>query len=309
MRNILKALSAGALALAALAVPASAALVVNNPAPPAVPAPAMWEVSDADSKIYLFGSVHILPAGVQWRTPLFNRTLDAADEVYFETDIGPLGMMALTFKMVALGFQTINTHWVRELTPAQLAQLRTAIKPLGFSLEQVDSYPPWVLDLQLSDAAMNTDAPSEKRPDLANGVDPTLQWELPKERKAYLETPGQQYDFLASDPLDVQIKRLFEDINASGGTTAEGQFDLLMQHWIKGDVDFLVETVQGVGPEDAALEKRILYDRNNNWIPTLEKLLADNKQDLIVVGAAHLAGPGSVLDLLGKAGYTVRRIQ
>lgn len=306
MRTILKAL-APALLLASLLGPAAAALLVAQPAAPV--APAMWEVSDADSKIWLFGSVHVLPAGLKWRTPTFDSALNGATQVYFETDIGPLGMMALTIKMVTLGFQTINTSWVKQLTADQLHQLRAAIKPLGFSLQQVNSYPPWVLDLQIVDAAMNADTAADKRPDLANGVDSSLQGELPKERKGYLETPGQQFGFLASDPLDVQIKHLLEDINAPAGASANSQLDALVAHWAAGDVDFLTETVAGVGPEEKALEQRILYDRNASWIPTLEKLLADNKQDLIVVGAAHLAGKGSVLDLLAKAGYTVTRIQ
>ena len=31
-------------------------------------APAIWEVSDSDSKVWLFGSVHVLPPAIAWRT-------------------------------------------------------------------------------------------------------------------------------------------------------------------------------------------------------------------------------------------------
>ena len=38
--------------------------------------PALWEVSDADTKIYLFGTIHLLPSDYQWRTPALNRALN-----------------------------------------------------------------------------------------------------------------------------------------------------------------------------------------------------------------------------------------
>ena len=38
-------------------------------------------------------------------------------------------------------------------------------------------------------------------------------------------------------------------------------------------------------------------------------MLAQDRENLVIVGAAHLIGDGSVLDLLEKAGYDVERIQ
>ena len=60
---------------------------------------------------------------------------------------------------------------------------------------------------------------------------------------------------------------------------------------------------------DQDLTQTLVLNRNQNWVATIEGLLRDNHKDLIVVGAGHLAGPGSVIDLLAKAGFTVQRIQ
>ena len=49
-------------------------------------APAMWRVRDADSEIYLFGTMHVLAPGLKWRTPLFDAAYAKADAVWFETD-------------------------------------------------------------------------------------------------------------------------------------------------------------------------------------------------------------------------------
>lgn len=51
--------------------------------------------------------------------------------------------------------------------------------------------------------------------------------------------------------------------------------------------------------------ERLVLQRNGNWIPILEKKLKSNDLTLAIVGAGHLVGPGSVVDLLRKKGYKV----
>ena len=51
-----------------------------------------------------------------------------------------------------------------------------------------------------------------------------------------------------------------------------------------------------------------MYDRNEAWIPTLEDEMSKGCM-FLVVGASHLVGERSVVDLLRKAGYVVTRIR
>jgi uncharacterized protein YbaP (TraB family) len=224
-------------------------------------------------------------------------------------------MIALTIKMVGLAFQQ-RPSWVTELTPPQLQLLTDAFKPIGMSLEEADLFPPWVTTLRLSMSPAidpeggGSDDGTPPKPAYGDGVDSSLQWELPKERKAYLETSTQQFDVLAAGTIDEQIEDLMQLLSAgNGGVDQTDGLDSLLAVWQAGDVDAIAGTFvasEGDDPEDL---DRILYDRNANWIPAIEALLANNEQDLIVVGAAHLAGERSVLDLLQQAGYTVTRIQ
>jgi len=52
----------------------------------------------------------------------------------------------------------------------------------------------------------------------------------------------------------------------------------------------------------------ILYKRNANWIPALEKLHAAGG-GFVAVGALHLIGPKSVLELLEKKGFKITRVK
>jgi uncharacterized protein len=267
--------------------------------------PAMWEVRDADSGIKLFGSVHMLPPDLAWRTPALEEAMASSDHVYFETDIGPRGFLALTIKMTIAAFQAANTPWLHLLSPEQLEQLKAAIEPLGMTLEEAGRTAPWMLSMQLAGEQMSGEGRSADY-EFTSGVEWTLQWDLMPDEKAYLETPGEQFDMLAAGTLAEQVDGLVAMLNETGASSA---LDEIVRAWAAGDVETLATTMVPKTEAEQAGIQTLLLDRNLNWMPELERLLAENREDLVVVGAAHLAGEGSVLDLLAKAGYTVTRIQ
>jgi uncharacterized protein YbaP (TraB family) len=282
-----------------------AALAIWALTVPAQAAPAMWEARDGDSRVVLFGSVHALPPDLDWRTPLLDAAAATAPLVYFETDIGPLGMASMMVKIIVQQFQTAGEPWLDRLTSEQLDKLRVAIEPLGISIDEAGFTPPWVLAMELTDIAMRADETGSAM-EMSNGVEWVLQWDLTKERKGYLETPGQQFEMLAGGPIENQIQQLLMVLD-EGGLDGAGSLGDLVEAWIAGDVDQLA-MVPKTDAEAAALDV-LLIQRNRNWVPMIEQMLRDNSENLIVVGAGHLAGEDDVLDLLAEAGYTVTRIQ
>lgn len=118
--------------------------------------------------------------------------------------------------------------------------------------------------------------------------------------------PGEQFDLIAAGTIEEQVEALVAMLGETGTSDALGE---IVRAWAAGDVDALAASVAPKNEEEQASIDVLLLNRNRNWIPTLERLLAENREDLVVVGAAHLAGESSVLDLLEKAGYTVTRIQ
>ena len=53
----------------------------------------------------------------------------------------------------------------------------------------------------------------------------------------------------------------------------------------------------------------MLYDRNKNMAKAAEDLMSQGKNVFYVVGAAHYACEGGIIDLLEKDGYTAERVQ
>ena len=52
---------------------------------PNVARPALWEISDPDTTIYLFGTIHLLPDNLQWRTAKFDQAVASAQQLVVET--------------------------------------------------------------------------------------------------------------------------------------------------------------------------------------------------------------------------------
>lgn len=264
-------------------------------------APAMWKVSDADSSVWLFGSIHVLPRDIAWRTPVFDDVLARADTVYFEADIGPLGEVGIVIKSLQMGMQP-HDPWIDRLSPEQQSKLGDAVEPLGLSTQQLLAVQPWLAEAMIEDKVLEHQGFS-----MDLGVDPTLQAELPKERKAYFETAGEQMDMLAGAPIDAQVKRFVAAVDDI--PNMPGELRDMAASWSSGKVDDLAAQMTDDPTMDEGFTRTMVLDRNARWVGAIKGLLADNHQDLIVVGAGHLAGDGSVVDLLAKAGFTVERIQ
>jgi hypothetical protein len=90
----------------------------------------------------------------------------------------------------------------------------------------------------------------------------------------------------------------------AGRTCIIGQ---LLDAWKKGNV----KKLDGILNEDMdkfpALRKALFDDRHANWMPQIETLMRDGGDHVVVVGAAHLVGKGSVIDLLRAEGRSGRR--
>ena len=79
--------------------------------------------------------------------------------------------------------------------------------------------------------------------------------------------------------------------------------------WAAGTPDVMADAFFDDLAGYEAFTQRLIFDRNKTWATKINTMLAHNEQDLIVVGAGHLMGDGSVVDLLEKDGFEVTRLQ
>ena len=264
--------------------------------------PALWVVKDADTTIYLFGTVHLLPNDTDWRYPALDQALAASDSLTIEiTDDDPVRMQALV-----LQYGLDPGHPLSDkLSAAENATLAKAAQTVGVpgGVNTLRMMRPWLAGLTLAVAPL-----LKAGMDPAHGVDKLLKAQMQAAGKPVdgLETAEQQIRFLADLPADVELDFLRSTLrDVDKGST---ELTTLIDAWKNGDV----ATIGRIEDEDLArqapaLYQRLLVQRNQAWATKITAMLQQPGTVFIAVGAAHLAGPDSVQAQLRKLGVEAAR--
>jgi uncharacterized protein YbaP (TraB family) len=271
--------------------------VVAAAAPPPA-GPALWRVSDSDTTIYLFGTVHALPEDAQWFDTRISNAFDASEELVTEIDMRDAVGLQARFSEAA---QLSRGRNLRELMrPEDRVQYETALRALGVPLEVFDSSEPWYAALNLTILPL---IQSGYNPDA--GVDQVLTGRAGPKRRDSLETPDEQLALFDGLPMDAQLAMLDGAVEGMG-TIAE-TLDAMVQRWLLGDADGLA-ALMNADMDNPTLANRLLYERNVHWADWIETRMQTPGTIFMAVGAGHLAGTGSVQDLLGQRGREVERV-
>lgn len=265
-------------------------------------APALWKVSDSDSSVWLFGSIHLLPAGTEWRTPDFEQLLTKVDRVYFETNLAPEAQPEILRLTAEKGFATDGRLLSDRIDPELMQKVRDAAELYDVPMPTLLAMRPWLAASTLSVAAL-----TQAGYDPTEGVDTILQLEVDTDRQGFLETAEEQIGFLAGDEsTEVQMLE---------GTVAEADrmvemIDEMKAAWLEGNPESLGDVFMAeAGAYGEAFMEVLIDQRNQNWAVKIESMLAENEQALIVVGAGHLIGDTSVVKLLEEKGFSSERVQ
>lgn len=295
LRSVLKRLSRGAIAAGLVWI---AGVGVANAAP------AMWEVRDKDSVVYLFGSMHVLRPDVRWRTRAFDHAYAAADRVWFETraDLPASQVQALVDRY---GVDT-GRSLTQKLSPTALATLRPVLDRGGVPLERVERLRPWAAAMMLSVAPMTREGGA-----VASGVD-SATTERAKTADKPIETFEsfeQQLRIFADLPEQAELDYL-DDV-AREQLTPPRDGVALERAWLSGDMNALgARLVDRMKVGRPALYEALLHRRNVAWADRLDAAMRQGRgTDLVVVGALHMAGAEGLPALMKARGYSVRRIQ
>lgn len=282
--------------------------VAETPAPAATPVsdgPALWSLGDADTKVYLFGTVHILPPGMAWRTAKIDAALAEAKAVYFETDINPepksFGAM-----VEELGLYPQGQRLSDRLTPEQRASLAKAANDLAVPMVYLESMKPWLAATTLGQQVI-----VKAGYDPNSGVERTLEPVAVAAGKEIrkMESVEEQLLAFADLPEAVQVKYLMDGVEEL--TEEQTLLKRLVDAWAAGDVAGLEAImIEGDLAEMPEVYDALLVKRNATWTGKIDALIREEAGVFfIAVGAAHLAGKDSVVQMLAAAGREVTRVE
>lgn len=263
--------------------------------------PALWKVSDADTTIYLFGTVHLLPKGIDWYNGEVANAFEKSQELVTEIPEVPQDQtMAVTMRFGSLPQgQTLRA----QMNETERAKFETALQSLKIPGAAFDSLKPWFAAVALATIPLMQSGYS---PD--SGVDAQLSARNKTLNRPRIGLETLEYQFGIFDGLSPEAQKtyLFETID--GLPEIPKEIDKMVAAWSKGDAAALAALLNE-SMEDPALYKALLSDRNRNWSVWIDDRLDRPGTVFVAVGAGHLGGKDSVQDFLGKAGIKVVRVQ
>ena len=242
--------------------------------------PALWTLSDEDTMLYMLGTVHLLRPDLDWRSDAINAAFAEADTVVFEADVTSQAAASEMMRFISTeGMLEGGQQLTSLLDEVERGELQKALDHVGMPLGAVQPMQPWWAAVNLSVLQIQKEGY-----DPNSGVEMVLGAEARAEGKslAYLETIEEQLGRFAALPMDVQVDFLIGDVHGIG---------------------LLMANPDMMGSDE--VYDALLKSRNEIWVGKIEAMLDTPGTRLIAVGAGHLAGEDSVIDMLEARGHTV----
>jgi uncharacterized protein YbaP (TraB family) len=265
------------------------------------PDPALWEITLADGTPsgWLFGTIHSLPDGTTWRTPAIDKAIVGANLLMVEVkDLDNSAKLAATFTRLSHSPEGLPP--LTERVPDRLRErLRALLAKGGFREADFKATETWAAALTLAQLA--DDSIGE------NGVDRALVRDFRARRVEEFE--GIEGQFAIFDGLPEANQRdllgaVVEEDTMSANDTAK-----LAKLWLAGDMDAIAREGDEGMLADPELREALLIRRNRAWADAIDVQLRAGQKPLVAVGAAHMAPPEGLPELLTARGYTVRRVR
>jgi uncharacterized protein YbaP (TraB family) len=281
-----------------LAAGAVLALVLAGPA---LALPPVWVVKDRDSIMTIFGSVHVLPAGLDWRPPALEAALKTADDLWFEFPPATAADAERARKASEAGLLPPGQALSKLLPPADAAQLARIADKHRIDRATLERLKPWMAEVMLTQQVLARTAGATGD----HSVEAWVQAATPaRVQRRALETGAQQLALFQDPPLPQQVaalKRAMDTLERDPNA-----YRRVLDAWMSGDPQRLVTVA--VEPErkaDPAGFRRLVTDRSALWAKTLDARLKGKGRTVVIVGVGHLVGPDSLIARLRALGYSV----
>ena len=261
----------------------------------------LWKVEAPGGAVaYLLGSLHVLtadsyplPAAIE---KAFAESKTLVEEVDLDEISDPMAMMGALAKAMLTDGQTLD----KIIAPSTYADVKKRAEDVGLPMLALDRMKPWLVAVTLMAPTLQA---AGFKPEF--GVDRHFFDRATARgmKRQALETVAYQLDRFDAMPVPVQevlLKTTIADLD-----TQVNDVKQMVRAWSAGDAAAVEKLTLTSFKDSPELYKRLLVERNENWVPHVEKCLAGNAGCFIVVGAAHLVGRDGLPALLAKKGMKV----
>lgn len=266
----------------------------------------VWKIEGEHCTVYLAGSMHLLREGDLPLPRQYARAFNDSARLVFEIapeeeDSPKAARLSLEKGSYADGKKLSD-----EISEEAYREVAGFLEKSGMPAGSFDQFRPWMSAMTITMVEMMKIGAMPQF-----GVEKILQGlasEADKEIDG-LETLEFQLDLFSGMDAKLQERMLVESVREAD--TIGDEFSRMVQAWRVADEMAFKETAFDDldDPEARAFYDVILFGRNRSWIGKIEEMLAGDENVMVVVGAGHLMGEGSVVELLRAKGHKVTQLK
>lgn len=263
----------------------------------------LWAVENKAVTVYLMGAIHLLKPESYPLDAVMEEAYSRSATVAFETDLNEINSPGHAGRLMSMGLYFDGRSIADDISEETFALLAERARRLGRPLAEFTVMKPWFCGLTLYLLTLE-----QQGLDPNYGLDAHFYLRALREGKklVFLETADFQVGLMANLAEGDQEEMLRQALLDEG--FFDSGIDELYRAWEEGDAESIASYMAESMEEYPAMKKMFLDDRNSSWIPSIEELLGGTGDSLVVVGAGHLVGEGSVVELLRQRGWQVRQL-
>jgi hypothetical protein len=264
----------------------------------------VWVARSSKATVYLAGSFHMMRASDYPLPAEFFRAYNDSHKIIFEVPPGETESPEYMGKFLSLAIYNDGTTLKEHISSAAYAKAESFCKEWDYPLEQYQFFKPTFFVMTLTVSEMNKIGADPQK-----GIDNFFKEKAVQDGKATgsLETVDQQINLLTSMDASLGSEQILESIEEL--KQIEVMLGELLAAWRKGDEPKMEELYIKDLKRYPKLYQTLIVDRNNKWMRNIEGYLNGSGNTMVVVGAAHLVGADSLINLLRKRGYKVVKLQ
>jgi len=263
--------------------------------------PAIWEYQGARGTVRLLGSVHLLRREDYPLPASIDRAYQQADTLVMEVDIDDLDPLGSQMLIASLSMLEDGQTLRDVMGSVDYRKATRQASELGIDLQMLSAVEPWFAALTIMNLQL-----------LKLGFDPQIGLEKHLSGKARgdgkqvigLETVEYQLRIFDDMPQATQSRLLLQTLDEAA--TLESQMTTLVSAWRRGDSKRLAREMGRNFQGYPDVYRKLVSDRNREWVRQIVELSATEGNYLVVVGALHLVGEDSVIAMLQDRGGQVR---
>jgi uncharacterized protein len=260
----------------------------------------IWKATGAQGTVYLVGSVHMLTKDYYPLSPALDQAFKESDLLVEELDLAEMLAPESQLAMLTRGMLPSGQSLDAVVSKETFEMVSARATSLGLPIDPLKRFKPWALALMLLGMEWQK---AGFEPDL--GLDKHFYDRAKAEGKAVqgLETVAFQisrFDEMSMADQDRLLQQSLKELE-----TEKAAVKTMVNAWRAGDVATIEKIVLQDVKDDPVMYRRLIVERNQNWLPRIQELFTRAKPAFVVVGAAHLIGPDGLLATLRARGFSL----